>query len=660
MTEQLDDSTFSKQSQLFVEWLKARGFEISPKISIHDYRAQQQGRGVIALEDIAKDEVLFHIPRSAVMAVDTIDEQKEPRVAKFFTETEEVQELDKWQKHILYMMVCGPPSKSSSSKAGSVLGFQAEFKPYFDILPKTFSTLMFWDSAEANELLQGSTVLQRIGKDDSEETYHTALKPIFEKYADFFENVDTSLEAFHRMGSLTMSYSFDVDKKVNGTEDAEETNPEEDAEEEDGSESEHEMEEVEVEVEEEDEEDQTIKAMVPLADILNAHTRLCNANLFNEPTYLEMRAVQDIPKGAQVYNTYGDIPNSDLLRRYGYVETGGNVFDLTEISIQHIIKCLRKEMDDLDYSKKDKNNGKIPDEPAGEKLLEKAMSVLASWQEQGLIGDFALDFMDEKSGNEEGEKQDNNLDEFVDDAYDIPVSGIPPFELQVFIAFMTLYFLDYFASTNRRLKIKSVFSHYLKTGPSVSDSRYKRKVSKSFAHSLVKHIVAAARNNQIFMFDESVPVWKSIFAARKKDYPQTIVDLIGNQTEAADQHEQVSLSHKDMATELLASEVRVLNSALQWVDTHATNTEPKKTKPKDKLELSISQLSKSADNVLSALRKDMEAREKEIAKQESLKKKRNGAESFGNDKKKKKRRQWDNSRFWLDIKHSTWLNFLNS
>jgi N-lysine methyltransferase SETD6 len=52
-----------------------------------------------------------------------------------------------------------------------------------------------------------------------------------------------------------------------------------------------------------------------------------------------MRSIQSIPKGNQIYNTYGDLPNSDLLRRYGYVIPGSRD-DLVEISAESIIQTI--------------------------------------------------------------------------------------------------------------------------------------------------------------------------------------------------------------------------------------------------------------------------------------------------------------------------------
>lgn len=641
MTDPTPDE-FTIKTEAFLSWLTARGLVLSPKIAIHDYRAQSQGRGVIALDDIKSGEVLFSMPRTAVLAVDTVDIQKTPRIAKFFQETEQVRELDTWMSLILYMMIRGPGKGSADE-----IDQENEFKPYFDVLPNNFTTLMFWDPVEASQLLKGSTVVERIGKTDAEEGYNELLLPIFEQYPEFFENVDTSLETFHRMGSLIMSYSFDVDKR--GKTGTKEHGKEGQEEEEDD--------------EEDEEEESTVKAMVPLADILNAHTRLCNANLFHEENLLEMRAIKDIPKGEQVYNTYGDLPNSDLLRRYGYVETGGNAFDVTEISTERVLKCVREQLNALPYSKRDKGEGVIPQGPAGDKILERAMEFLSTWQEESeLIGEasFLSKVGKKEKEKEEGDENDNDnedededdivvLEEFVDDSYDIPVTGTPSLELQLLVAFLTLYILDYFAATNRKLKIKSVFGYYLKPkyGEDSSDKSRKKKLRKALLTSLVKHIYEANQQNKAFMFEESVPIWTAMFENRKSEYPSELVASVTKDPNPQ-QQEHVSLSHKDMATELLSGEIRILIRALDWIkssNSNAKNSDDKKKKDENednkKNKKNINSLKDltdtDADKLLAAFRKEQEQEEKEREKTKRLEKKR-GAGDADSDKKKKKRR----------------------
>jgi N-lysine methyltransferase SETD6 len=52
-----------------------------------------------------------------------------------------------------------------------------------------------------------------------------------------------------------------------------------------------------------------------------------------------MRSVRTITKDEQIYNTYGNLPNADLLRRYGYVIPGSRD-DLVEVSAEMIIEAV--------------------------------------------------------------------------------------------------------------------------------------------------------------------------------------------------------------------------------------------------------------------------------------------------------------------------------
>src|SRR5271170_527226 len=54
-----------------------------------------------------------------------------------------------------------------------------------------------------------------------------------------------------------------------------------------------------------------------------------------------MRTIRPIAKNEQIYNTYGNLPNADLLRRYGYVIPGSRD-DLVEISAEMIIETVSR------------------------------------------------------------------------------------------------------------------------------------------------------------------------------------------------------------------------------------------------------------------------------------------------------------------------------
>jgi N-lysine methyltransferase SETD6 len=58
-----------------------------------------------------------------------------------------------------------------------------------------------------------------------------------------------------------------------------------------------------------------------------------------------MRSIRPIIEGDQIYNTYGNLPNADLLRRYGYVIPGSKD-DLVEISSEMIIQKISRHSEE--------------------------------------------------------------------------------------------------------------------------------------------------------------------------------------------------------------------------------------------------------------------------------------------------------------------------
>lgn len=60
--------------------------------------------------------------------------------------------------------------------------------------------------------------------------------------------------------------------------------------------------------------------LVPFADTLNHRTGFNNARLYYEKEHLKMVCHADCPKGEQLFNTYGDLSNRDLLIKYGFVD----------------------------------------------------------------------------------------------------------------------------------------------------------------------------------------------------------------------------------------------------------------------------------------------------------------------------------------------------
>jgi SET domain-containing protein 6 len=257
----------------------------------------------VATQDIAEHEVLFRIPRSAILSCENSIISHEIPAATF-------EMLGPWLSLILVMLY------------EYTNGDASNWAPYFSVLPTDFNTLMFWSDDELAEL-QGSAVLHKIGKEGANEAFMEHLLPVTKEFADIFFAGDErakqraeemrderNLTLMHKMGSLIMAYAFDVEPAT----------PRKDVDE-DG-------------FAEEEEDEALPKGMIPLADMLNADADRNNARLFYENKHLDMKALKPIRAGEEIFNDYGPLPRSDLLRRYGYVTDNYAQYDVVEIPME--------------------------------------------------------------------------------------------------------------------------------------------------------------------------------------------------------------------------------------------------------------------------------------------------------------------------------------
>jgi SET domain-containing protein 6 len=81
--------------------------------------------------------------------------------------------------------------------------------------------------------------------------------------------------------------------------------------------------------------------MIPLADMLNADAERNNARLVYDNDDLEMRSIKRIREGEEIFNDYGPLPRSDLLRRYGYVTDNYAQYDVVELSTNSIVSSFQ-------------------------------------------------------------------------------------------------------------------------------------------------------------------------------------------------------------------------------------------------------------------------------------------------------------------------------
>ncbi|KAG0052635.1 hypothetical protein BGZ83_002351 [Gryganskiella cystojenkinii] len=290
---------FDKVNASFLSWLESNGATVSSSISLQDYSTEGAGRGVVAVADIAKDQELFSIPRSLLLSPLTSE----------LAQKMDLSTLEGWNPLLLCMIY--EYCRGSASK----------WSPYFDILPMEFSTPMFWSQEELKELA-GTGVVDKIGRNHAEEVFNEKLWPLIKANGELFpvkeKDQSSFITIFHRMGSLVMAYAFH--DSIPGKDEDEDMEEEDD--------------------EDEEEEEKVNVSMVPMADMLNHRTGFNNARLFHEKDCLRMVSIKPIKSGQQIYNTYGELCNADLLRKYGFVDVP-NPHNIAEVNGETLVaKCI--------------------------------------------------------------------------------------------------------------------------------------------------------------------------------------------------------------------------------------------------------------------------------------------------------------------------------
>ncbi|TFK53554.1 SET domain-containing protein [Heliocybe sulcata] len=335
-----------------ISWFQEHGGSVDAS-SLGFAEIDGQGRAAVAKRDLPEGHNLFSIPRSL-----TLSTRNSPLPKLLGDALWKTHELGKgWVGLILCMMweeAQGPASKWSG---------------YLATLPTDFNTPMFWSEEDIQEL-KGTAVVDKIGKEDAEKDYHGRLIPCLNARPDLFlpELLSTcySLEQYHTHGSRILSRSFHVEKSDDedsdedaeaGCSDAMDTDeaPQLVAPSGPGSaENDSAAGAAGEDSDDEDDEDVGDVAMVPMADMLNARYGSENAKLFYERYDLNMVTTKPIKAGEQIWNTYGDPPNADLLRRYGHVDVvslpgggEGNPADIVEVRADLVVDCISSGAGDL-------------------------------------------------------------------------------------------------------------------------------------------------------------------------------------------------------------------------------------------------------------------------------------------------------------------------
>ncbi|XP_078067284.1 N-lysine methyltransferase setd6 isoform X1 [Mustelus asterias] len=255
----------------FLDWCRQSGLVLSSKVCVSK-EGTVADYGLVAKDEIEEGELLFSVPRSAVLS------QHTTTISDLLKKEEAALESPSgWVPLLLSMMF-------------EITSSESPWKSYFSLWPD-FSSLhhpMFWSEEERNRLLLGTGVALAVEKDllNIEEEYNSIVLPFMNSHLNTFNPQKHTLDLYKKLVAFIMAYSFQE--------------PEDD---------------------ETDDDDETPKPpmMVPMADILN-HVTNHNARLDFAPDCLKMVSIRKISKGEEIFNTYGQLANWQLLHMYGFTE----------------------------------------------------------------------------------------------------------------------------------------------------------------------------------------------------------------------------------------------------------------------------------------------------------------------------------------------------
>ncbi|KAF3318027.1 hypothetical protein TWF173_008768 [Orbilia oligospora] len=199
----------------------------------------------------------------------------------------------------------------------------SQWRSYFDSMPTEFDTLMYWSQDELKEL-EGSAVLNKIGKEEAEAMYLEEIKTFVDANGDVFGGVDVSLEAFHKAGSWIMAFSSDFEKPG------------------------HTRDEDAMDDDDDDEYDSldTDKVLVPFGNLIQIDCNLANCEFLPSEGSVSLVSTRDISTGTALYSDPGPVPRSDLLRRVGRYPQSSTQHDVIEIDSTLLISVAGKNLSD--------------------------------------------------------------------------------------------------------------------------------------------------------------------------------------------------------------------------------------------------------------------------------------------------------------------------
>ncbi|XP_060892899.1 N-lysine methyltransferase setd6 isoform X2 [Labrus mixtus] len=301
----VDDGLALSPLHNFLQWCQSVGLVLSNKVCVSKEGTVAE-YGMLARDDIEEGEVLFTIPRSALL------HQGTTKVSVLLEkERSSLDGSSGWVPLLLALFY-------------EYTSPQSHWKPYLSLWTnfKTLDHPMFWSKEERDRLLRGTGIPEAVDTDlaNIQKEYTDVVLPFIKKHPDLWDPNTHTMELYTLLVAFVMAYSFQEPQEEDDDDEEEEDD------------------------EEEDEKAPNPPMMVPMADMLN-HVSNHNANLEFTPDSLKMVCVRPIHKGEEVFNTYGQMANWQLLHMYGFTESyHSNSNDTADIPITNFYKVVTQDI----------------------------------------------------------------------------------------------------------------------------------------------------------------------------------------------------------------------------------------------------------------------------------------------------------------------------
>lgn len=420
--------------QALINWFSANNIEYdSTLLQIEENR-------ITAKSDIPVDTIVATIPKQSILSIRT-------------TAVADIIEQEQLGGTIALIVAVLYELSDSNSP----------WREYLDSLPDTSNLPIFWSQEELLEL-KGTDLFNELTrlKEDVRNDYEELIVPLFERHPDQFKQDFMTFDLFFKTAAWCTSRAFEVDayhqtalvpfadlfnhssfEHVHFTSDCEVCefcgaleNCCDCLENENAGEWEDEP-------SERDEENEP--PLLENVSQIRSEEDEAEKSMTNDQN-LELITVAPISKASEVFNTYGQLSNTSLLSRYGFVEMG-NPHSFVSVSREEILRNLTKEFEgeriefwdmvgneivheiEESFRNKEKDSGEVVEDDAD----HEHNGVCCGKHGNSLHGDEEEELESNgEFGTEEGDEEED-----LEDGFELTKSG-PNFALRSFLALLFL------------------------------------------------------------------------------------------------------------------------------------------------------------------------------------------------------------------------------